>query len=50
MPVTLICFGYPTPEAAARRQCWFVDSKGLVVKSSTDLAEHKLPGYRNVHY
>ena len=28
-------------EAAARRQCWYVDSKGLVVASRTDLAEHK---------
>ncbi len=29
-------------EADAHRQCWFVDSKGLVVKSRTDLVEHKL--------
>ncbi|MFA6563149.1 MAG: NAD-dependent malic enzyme [Verrucomicrobiia bacterium] len=26
----------------ARRKCWFVDSRGLVVKSRQDLAEHKL--------
>ena len=30
------------PLDVARRQCWFVDSKGLVVKSRTDLVEHKL--------
>jgi len=28
---------------AARRQCWFVDSRGLVVASRTDLAAHKRP-------
>ncbi len=26
----------------ARQHCWFVDTKGLVVASRTDLAEHKL--------
>ena len=30
------------PEDVARRQCWFVDSKGLVVRARTDLVEHKL--------
>ena len=30
-------------EDEARRRCWFVDSKGLVVASRSDLASHKLP-------
>jgi malate dehydrogenase (oxaloacetate-decarboxylating)(NADP+) len=30
-------------EEDARGQCWLIDSRGLVVKSRTDLAEHKLP-------
>lgn len=27
----------------ARKNCWFVDSKGLIVASRQDLTEHKLP-------
>ena len=31
------------PESEARRRCWYVDIKGLIVKSRTDLDPHHLP-------
>ncbi len=30
-------------KSAAHQRCWLLDSKGLVIKSRTDLAAHKIP-------
>jgi malate dehydrogenase (oxaloacetate-decarboxylating)(NADP+) len=35
--------GQGVPRDVARRQCWLVDSHGLVVASRSDLASHKQP-------
>ena len=38
------------PPADARRRCWFVDSKGLVVRSRDRLAAHKLAYAHDAEY
>lgn len=37
-------------EREARKQCWFVDSKGLVVKTRSDLTDYKLPYAHDYEY
>jgi len=37
-------------EEEARKRCWFVDSRGLVVKSRGDLSEHKLRYAQDYEY
>ena len=36
------------PKEEGYKRCWFVDSKGLIVKSRENLADHKLP-FANEH-
>jgi Malic enzyme, NAD binding domain len=41
-PVVAAMVAQGCPEADARRRNWLVDSRGLVVKARSELAEHKL--------
>jgi malate dehydrogenase (oxaloacetate-decarboxylating)(NADP+) len=46
--VVAAMMGEGMPAAEARKRCWLVDSRGLVVRSRTDLGEQKKP-YAHEH-
>jgi malate dehydrogenase (oxaloacetate-decarboxylating)(NADP+) len=41
---------YGIPKEEALQSCFYIDSKGLVCKSRTDLQEHKLPFAHDVPF